>query len=73
MMHIYDLAIAVANHFKLNADLIKPSSSISINQPAKRPPITGFVIEKAKKELGYRPHSFNEALALIEHQLKTFV
>jgi dTDP-4-dehydrorhamnose reductase len=70
MMHIYDLACHVAHHFKLNAELIQSASSEGIKQPAKRPPITGFVIEKAKRELGYRPHSFKEALAVIEQQLK---
>ncbi len=70
MMHIYDLALNVAHHFKLNAELIQSASSEGIKQPAKRPPITGFVIEKAKQELGYRPHTFKEALALIEEQLK---
>jgi len=29
---------------------------------AKRPHKTGFVIEKAKKELGYKPLSFEEGL-----------
>ncbi len=70
MMPIYELAIQVATHFKLDKNLIRQSSSVGIQQPAKRPPITGFIIEKAKRELGYRPHTFNEALALIEQQLK---
>jgi len=30
-----------------------------LNQPAKRPPRTGFDISKARKELGYEPHTFN--------------
>jgi dTDP-4-dehydrorhamnose reductase len=39
-------------------------------QPAKRPPITGFIIDKAVNELGYKPHSFEEGLALLDKQLK---
>ena len=50
--------------------LIKPSISESIKQPAKRPPRTGFIIEKAKSELGYSPHSFEEGLAILDEQLK---
>jgi dTDP-4-dehydrorhamnose reductase len=45
------------------------ASSKSINQPAKRPPITGFNITKAKTELGYRPHTFTEGLTLVNEQL----
>jgi dTDP-4-dehydrorhamnose reductase len=50
--------------------LIKPSKSADIKQPAKRPPITGFIIDKAKKELGYNPHSFVEGIKIVEDQIK---
>jgi len=39
-----------------------------LNQPAKRPPITGFVLDKAMAELGYAPHSFEEGIAVMEQQ-----
>ncbi|MDZ7845693.1 MAG: hypothetical protein U5L96_02315 [Owenweeksia sp.] len=39
-------------------------SSATLNQAAKRPPKTGFVLDKARKELGYEPHSFVEGLAV---------
>ncbi len=68
-MSIFELAQRVANFWKLDVNLIHPSTSEGINQPAKRPPITGFVIDKAKNELGYRPHSFEEGLALLDSQL----
>jgi dTDP-4-dehydrorhamnose reductase len=32
---------------------------------------TGFIIDKAKKELGYAPHSFTEGLAVLDKQLAT--
>ena len=31
---------------------------------------TGFIIDKAQRELGYKPHSFREGLALIQSQLE---
>lgn len=68
-MSIFELAQRVANFWKLDVNLIHPSTSEGINQPAKRPPITGFVIDKAKNELGYKPHSFEEGLALLDSQL----
>jgi dTDP-4-dehydrorhamnose reductase len=36
-----------------------------LNQPAKRPPHTGFDLTKARKELGYSPKTIEETLDLI--------
>jgi dTDP-4-dehydrorhamnose reductase len=65
-----ELANRVADYYKLDKSLIKPSKSADIKQPAKRPPITGFIIDKAKRDLGYDPHSFEEGITLLEEQLK---
>jgi dTDP-4-dehydrorhamnose reductase len=46
------------------------STSEGIKQPAKRPPITGFILDKARKELGYNPHTFEQGLAILNEQLK---
>jgi dTDP-4-dehydrorhamnose reductase len=68
-MSIYDLVVQVADYFKLDKNLINPVSSSSLNQPAKRPPKTGFILDKAMKELGYYPHSFKEGLAIVAKQI----
>lgn len=70
-LNILEVAHLVADYYKLDKSLIKPSKSADIKQPAKRPPITGFIIDKAKKELGYNPHSFVEGIKFLEEQLKT--
>lgn len=70
MMTPYDIAIATADFFKLDASLIEKTDSTQFTQPAKRPPKTGFIIEKAKKELGYQPHSFIKGLRLLADQMK---
>lgn len=67
---ILELAHLVADYYKLDKSLIKPSKSSDIKQPAKRPPITGFVIDKANKDLGYNPHSFVEGIQILEEQIK---
>ena len=67
---IADLVYQVADFWKLDKSLIKISSSKGISQPAKRPPITGFRIDKAVNELGYHPRSFEEGLTMIREQLK---
>ncbi|MDX2172436.1 MAG: NAD(P)-dependent oxidoreductase [Bacteroidota bacterium] len=67
---ILELANLVADYYKLDKNLIKPSKSADIKQPAKRPPITGFIIDKAKNDLGYDPHSFVEGIKILEEQIK---
>lgn len=68
-MSILELAHKVADYYKLDKSLINPSKSADIKQPAKRPPRTGFIIDKAKKVLGYNPHSFEEGIRLMEEQI----
>jgi dTDP-4-dehydrorhamnose reductase len=70
-MSINTIAHKVATFFKLDNHLIKESLSETIQQPAKRPPITGFILEKAMNQLGYKPHSFEEGLALLNQQLQS--
>lgn len=65
----YDIAIKTAEFFKLDTSLIKPTDSNQFKQPAKRPMTTGFIIDKARKELGYEPHSFMEGLETLAEQL----
>lgn len=69
-LSIIDLVRQVADHYKLDKSLIRPVSSTTLNQAAKRPPITGFILDKARKDLGYNPHSFTEGIALMEKQLE---
>lgn len=66
---ILELVKEVADYYGLDKSLIKPVSSKTLNQPAKRPPVTGFILDKAKTELGYNPHSFKEGIALMEKQM----
>ncbi|MDF2435636.1 MAG: dTDP-4-dehydrorhamnose reductase [Bacteroidota bacterium] len=67
---VLDLVYKVADFWKLDKSLITPSKSNTLNQAAKRPPRTGFVIDKARKDLGYNPHSFEEGLKILNAQLK---
>jgi dTDP-4-dehydrorhamnose reductase len=59
----YQMAMRVAEYLKLDGSLIKKATAADFSQPARRPPKTGFVIDKAKKELAYRPITFEEGLA----------
>lgn len=66
----YDIAIRTAEFFKLDKSLIKETDSTKFTQPAKRPLRTGFVIEKARRDLKYEPHSFEEGLQVLSSQLR---
>ena len=67
-MSIYELVQRVANYFGLAMDTVSKIDSVSLNQPAKRPPITGFDLSKSNAELGYNPHSFDEGIRIIYEQ-----
>jgi dTDP-4-dehydrorhamnose reductase len=65
----YQMAVQTAGYFKLNTQLLEKVDSKSFTQPAKRPAKTGFVIDKAVKELGFTPHSFEEGLEIVAKEI----
>lgn len=64
-MSVIELVERVASFYGYSMDCINRVDSSTLNQPAKRPPITGLDISKAERELGYAPRSFEEGLALL--------
>lgn len=70
-MSIVDLVRRVAKYYQLDEAYIEETSSAHLNQAAKRPPRTGLTIDKAVKEVGYEPRSFEEGIALMESQLNS--
>jgi dTDP-4-dehydrorhamnose reductase len=58
----YQMAIKTADHLRLDSSVLKKVTAASFSQPARRPLKTGFIIDKARKELGYEPLSFDEGL-----------
>ena len=61
----YQLACTIAELTHTDKSLIIPVDASVFTEPAKRPPKTGFIITKAIRELGYVPHSMDEALKLM--------
>ncbi|HTB30488.1 MAG TPA: SDR family oxidoreductase [Bacteroidia bacterium] len=70
-MSIIELVNIVADFWHFDKSLIKPAKTATLGQPAQRPLKTGFILDKAIKELGYEPHSFLEGLAIVDKQLQT--
>lgn len=62
LLSVFEIARTIAEVFELNKDLIKPISSDTLNQRAKRPPKTGFDLTKTRKELDFHPKTFKEDL-----------
>lgn len=58
----FQMAMICAVYLGLDPSLIRPITAADFSEPAKRPPKTGFIIDKAKKELGFHPVSFEEGL-----------
>lgn len=65
----YDIAIQTAEYFGLDKSLINKTDSTQFKQPARRPLTTGFIIDKARKDLGYEPRSFKEGIEILASQL----
>lgn len=66
----YEMAIKTANFYGLPVELIQQADSSTFSQPAKRPPRTGFILDKARRELGYQPRTFDDGIALMAKQIQ---
>jgi dTDP-4-dehydrorhamnose reductase len=64
----YEFSEIIAEFFKLNKGLIKPVTTDELKQPARRPLKSGLLTLKAETELGYKPHSVKETLAIIKKE-----
>jgi dTDP-4-dehydrorhamnose reductase len=58
----YEMAIRVADTLHLNKSLIEKVDASLFSQDAERPLRTGFIIDKARKELDFSPISFEEGI-----------
>lgn len=68
-MSILELVERTGAFFGLGTGVVTPIKSDSLDQPAKRPPVTGFILDKACLDLGYAPHGFEDGLAILREQL----
>lgn len=64
-MSIYTIVERIAKHFKYSMDGVKRISSSTLNQPAKRPPKTGFDLSKAYRQINYSPRILEETLDIL--------
>ena len=69
MMSVSELVMRVADYYGLNKSLISEVSSATLNQSAVRPKRTGFILDKAYRDLDYDPHSFEEGISILDQQM----
>ncbi|MFN3851023.1 MAG: SDR family oxidoreductase [Spirosomataceae bacterium] len=67
----YEMAIMTADFFGLDKNLIAQADGSTFTQPAKRPPRTGFILDKPREVLGYEPVSFIEGIAILASQINS--
>jgi dTDP-4-dehydrorhamnose reductase len=65
----YNFAKIIAGFFNLSENLIIPIKTKELNQGAKRPLNSGLITLRAETELGYKPHTINESLAVMKREL----
>ncbi|GAB4183101.1 MAG: dTDP-4-dehydrorhamnose reductase [Calditrichia bacterium] len=68
-MSRYELAIKAAEWLDLDKSLITPVLTSEFKQAAKRPLRGGLKIDKAKRDLGYRPTSLHTSLQVLHRKL----
>ncbi|MVM29501.1 sugar nucleotide-binding protein [Spirosoma sp. HMF4905] len=66
----YEMAIKTADYFGLDKSLITQADASTFTQVARRPPRTGFILDKARTVLGYDPRTFEEGIEVLAKQLK---
>ncbi|MFT6215929.1 MAG: dTDP-4-dehydrorhamnose reductase [Roseivirga sp.] len=69
LLNPYEMAVKTADYFGLSMATMQKADSSTFSQTAKRPPKTGLLIAKARTVLGYKPHTFDEGIAIVSQQL----
>jgi dTDP-4-dehydrorhamnose reductase len=64
-LSIYQIVERVAAYYQLSMLQVSKLSSSTLKQPAKRPPYTGFILDKARAVLGYEPLTLEQTFALL--------
>lgn len=67
---IHEMVRKIAEFYGIENPPIREVSSEELGQPAKRPPRTGFIIDKARRVLNFKPRTLLEGLELIETQIR---
>jgi dTDP-4-dehydrorhamnose reductase len=67
---MFDLVLKIGELLKCSTEQVQETSSKDLNQAAKRPPRTGFKLEKAHTLLNYKPSKLEVTIPLLLKELK---
>jgi dTDP-4-dehydrorhamnose reductase len=65
LMAVNEIVFRIAEHLNKSTENVEIISSKTLNQPAKRPPKTGFDLSKSKAELDYNPKTLEETIEIL--------
>jgi dTDP-4-dehydrorhamnose reductase len=65
LMAVNEIVFRIAKHLGKSIENVEIISSSTLNQPAKRPPRTGFDLSKSRSELGYNPKTIEETVEIL--------
>jgi len=65
LMAVNEIVFRIAKHLGKSTENVEIISSSTLNQPAKRPPRTGFDLTKSRTELGYNPKTIEETITIL--------
>ena len=65
LMAVNEIVFRIAKHLGKSTENVEIISSSTLNQPAKRPPRTGFDLSKSRSELGYNPKTIEETITIL--------
>lgn len=69
LMSIREMVHEIATFWNLDESNVQTIQTAELGQPASRPPVTGFILDRAKEELEYEPLTFKQALQVMQSQL----
>ena len=67
-MSVLEMVHRIARYYGLDSSHVEAIDTASLGQPAARPPRTGFILEKAARDLDYSPRTLEQGLALLDEQ-----
>lgn len=67
---VYEWIDRMAKHWNISTESMAETTSAALNQPALRPPKTGFILDKATRDLNYSPTPFEKSLDQMAEKLK---
>ena len=65
LMAVNEIVFRIAKHLGKSTENVEIISSSTLNQPAKRPPRTGFDLTKSRTELDYNPKTIEETITIL--------